>query len=106
MQWAASSRTVFSLDANAGRTSHGQVHSWNTFYPPDTVLNSNNLGGRSYIMAGLGADYAPKPKWHLLANITYWRFNYGQSSTNAIDVLEPTSNTRLLTTTVGLGYAI
>ena len=98
-------KLVISLDSNVGRTSNAQVHTWNIFFF-DTLLFNESLGSRSYFMANVGADYQIAKDWHLLANLNYWRFNYGMSNPNQFGVLEPTSNTRLLTAMVGVGYSL
>jgi hypothetical protein len=105
LQWSPVSRLVLSLDANVGNTFNAQLHTWNTFDPPNTILFESNLGSRSYLMASIGADWQLVKAWHLLGQVNYWRFNYGEGPpVNAAGAHEPTSNTRLLGFTLGLGY--
>jgi len=107
LQWAPTSRWVLSLDGNTGNTFNSQIHTWNTFEPPNTVLFESNLGSRTYVMAGAGSDLQFAKVWHILANINYWRFNYGKSApVDAGGAYEPTSNTRFMAFTLGLAYSL
>lgn len=107
LQWALWSRLVLSFDANAGNTFNAEIHTWNTFTKPNTVLFESNLGSRSYMMAGVGGDWQVSKAWHLLAQLNYWRFNYAEGPpVNAAGDHEPTSNTRLLGAAVGFGYSL
>ncbi len=105
LQWAPLPAWVFTLDGNTGNTWNAQIHTWNTFYPPNTLLFRANLGSRTYVMAEAGVDFNFTAKWHLLGALHYWRFNYGKSTPNNLGDYEPTSNTRLVRAVVGLGYS-
>jgi hypothetical protein len=107
LQWAPTSRWVLSLDANVGHTFNAEIHTWNTFEKPNTILLRSHLGSRSYLMAGLGSDLQIFKHWHFLARVNYWRFNYGEGPpVNEAGNYEPSSNTRLLGFSLGLGYAL
>lgn len=106
LQLAPTSKLVLSLDGNTGQTFNAQLHAWNTFFPPNTLLLPANLGSRSYVIAGMGGDYNFYDKWHFLANLNYWRFNYGKSSLDEFGIYEPDSNTRLLAAMIGIGYEL
>lgn len=106
-QWAPSPRWVLSLDSNVGNSFHAEIHTWNTFEKPNTILFESKLGSRSYVMAAVGSDLCFAKAWHFLMKLNYWRFNYGAGPpVNAAGDHEPTSNTRLLGMSLGLGYAL
>ena len=107
LQWAPLAKWVLSADSNVGQTFNAQVHTWNTFVLPNTVLFDSKLGSRTYLMASLGSDLQFAKMWHFLINVNYWRFNYDKGQpVNAAGDYELNSNTRLLAFSLGLGYVL
>ena len=102
-QWSPLSKLVLSADGNVGRTFNANMHSWAPLNLP--IYTSYSLGGATYQMAAVGADYLVENNWHLSANASYLHYTYSPSGANVFGISTVTDRVHQYSVDLGIGYS-
>ena len=102
-QFAVSPKLVLSADANVGQTFHANMRSWVPLGL--TIINLYKLGNAGYQMVALGADYSPKQRWHVQANVNYWTFHYNPSPVSLFGTETLVDRFQQVCADIGIGYS-
>lgn len=104
VQHAASERVVLAGYALVGSTFDPSMKVSRNGGAPITP-RTYSLGTSVIYKAGISADFALTPQWHLNLGADYTTFNYGASSLAPDGTKEPDSKTQIWTVKGGLGYS-
>jgi hypothetical protein len=107
-QWNPIRSLVLTAEGSWGRTFKSSLSTWFPYSPDDTTMSYYtvwHLKAKPIYNVTLAADYDLGKNWHLIAKIDETRFKYGKSPANKLGGYEPDSTSRLISTSLGIGYS-